>query len=431
MNFEEMPIKEPTNDEQENSSVVERTVNNNEDNIKNTVSKMQELFIKSAEQYLDKESDKYLKEQIIKFYSDENRLKTELTNVFGEMSSDDISKKIKDVSKSIENKDDFIKYIETKNFATSAEERTIEEERIRNVYESRDNKQLEDVRSEIAKNNEKLNSIENKEEYISTFQKLKEILDKEVVSQELKDVILDSDVLGAIAGIKPASYIQPQMEKRFLGIIKERNGLSSQDLKQFQEILKNFNIDFKIKDGADNNENRKKLKKYKKETGRELIHIYNNEKVLSVIESSNLFSEEEIELAKKDLGYFISDYLSSINVGTDQEKVLRVGALYGYEIMDVKDEITTYIILKKYERDGLSEKNILNALNTNNLSILSRIEQTDLKMLEKRRNTRGVRIKGIKGAICWKSYNFDSLVVKNKINQMQETLDIAKEVLKD
>lgn len=167
MNFEEIPTKElPINGEQEESSVVESNINNNEDDIKNAVLKMQELFIKSAEQYLDKESDKYLKEQIIKFYSDENRLKTELTNVFSDMSGDDIFKKIEETSKAIESKDDFIKYVETKNFATSAEERALEEERIRNVYESRDEKQLEAVRNEISEINsqgvEKNSKLESK-----------------------------------------------------------------------------------------------------------------------------------------------------------------------------------------------------------------------------------------------------------------------------
>lgn len=153
MSFEEIPTTESFNNEPEIRPIHEIQTIDNEDDIKNAVLKMQELFIKSAEQYLDKESDKYLKEQIIKFYSDENRLKTELTNVFSDMGSDDISKKIEEESKSIENKDDFIKYVETKNFATSQEERVVEEERIQNIHKIRDEESLDVVRNEISKIN--------------------------------------------------------------------------------------------------------------------------------------------------------------------------------------------------------------------------------------------------------------------------------------
>lgn len=154
MSFEEIPITESVNnDKQEVGPVHETKVNNNEDSIKNAVEKIQEIFIKSAEQYLDKDDDKYLKEQIVKFYSDDNRLKTELSNVFNGIKEEDIDKKIDEMSKSIDNKEDFVKYVETKNFATSPEERAVEEERVRSVYELRDEEQLEVVRNEISKIN--------------------------------------------------------------------------------------------------------------------------------------------------------------------------------------------------------------------------------------------------------------------------------------
>lgn len=314
-----------------------------------------------------------------------------------------------------------------------SEENIQAEIELKKLKEEENNKKIEEIRNDLLNNTEdgSINNEESflnhekKEELIVVFKKLKQILEKKEISQEVKDLLQSGDVLGAIAGIKPASYIQPQMEKRIFGIIKQRNGLSSEYLKKFQEILKNFNIDYKIMDGGDDSIKRKEIEKYKSETGVELIHVYNKEKVIDIIESSNLFSEKEVELAKKDVGYFINNYLHT----QGYPSVLRVGALYGYALEDVRDAIETFILENKYEQKGLSKIMIKNALEKEDPIILSKIEPTDLKMLKKRYNTKTIHIKGIKNDIQWASYNQDLPEVNDKIKKMQEVFDIAKKIL--
>lgn len=151
MNFEKNDITNlPNKSESKDFSDTENIKINNDRGVENATKEIKEFFIESATQYLDKEEDKYLKDQIIKFYSDEERLKTELTEVFRDVDEEEISKKIKEAQEKFGNKEAFIDYVTTKNFATSPEERVLEEERIKNIYQANDQKQLEEVRAEIS-----------------------------------------------------------------------------------------------------------------------------------------------------------------------------------------------------------------------------------------------------------------------------------------
>lgn len=310
----------------------------------------------------------------------------------------------------------------------------IEKEKIQKEEENNNN--IEKIRNDILKqtevknenNRENILSPQRKEELIIIFNKLKEILEEKNISQEVKDLLQNGDVLGAITGIKPASYIQPHIEKKFLGILKEREGLSSKDLQQFEEILKKFDIDFSINNGGNDPKNIKEIKDFKKQHGIEIIHIFNQKKVLDTMKSSNLFSEEEINLAERDMGNFLNSYLSKSN-NMDWDKVYRVGVLYGYPLEDVKSAIADSVLVEKYKKLGLSEENVNLALEKENSEVLLKIEKNDLEILRKRKNHKGVNIKGIKNGIYWGSFNPELPEVQNKIKEMQEVLDTAKEVL--
>lgn len=317
-----------------------------------------------------------------------------------------------------------------------SEENKKAEIELKKQKEEENNKKIEEIRNDLL-NNTEVGSINNKESYLNpekkeelivVFKKLKEILEKKEISQEVKDLFQSGDVLGVITGIKPASYIQPQMEKSILGIIKQRNGLSLEDLRKFQEILKNFNIDYKIMEGGDDYKRSKEIKDFKNKNGIELIHIYNQKRALDVMKSSNLFSSEEINLAERDMGIFLSSYLSKSN-NMDWDKVYRVGVLYGYPLDDVKISISSHVLFEKYKKIGLSKENINLALEKESLDILSKIEKNDLEIFRKHKNAKGVNIKGIKSGIQWSSFNPEIPEVQNKIKEMQEVLDMSRELL--
>ncbi len=150
MKSEQMPtIDSLKNGEKKERPILEKESSHSEEYIQDAVIKIQKLFIDSATKYLDKESDHYLREQIIKFYSDGDRLNLELSNVFRGVKEADVFTKIEQISKSFAEKESFIKYVETKNFATSPAERRVEEERISSIYEAKDAQDLRAVRSEI------------------------------------------------------------------------------------------------------------------------------------------------------------------------------------------------------------------------------------------------------------------------------------------
>jgi hypothetical protein len=176
------------------------------------------------------------------------------------------------------------------------------------------------------------------------------------------------------------------MEKKTFGFLTEREGISQKDLKQFKDILAEFEVDFKIKDDKEDPVLEKETKEFKEKLGIELIFIYKKKNVLETMKKSNLFTDEELTLAEKDIGHFLSSYLIASKIG--YEKGYRVGVIYGYPLDDVKDVI-------KGET----------------------------------KNIKGVKIEGMKGSIAWKSTNLETPEVQNKIKEIKEIFNLQKEIL--
>lgn len=80
------------------------------------VERISGLYIKAAERHLP---EGVLRRQIIKFYSDPERLFEELSNVFRDKSPEQIDQVIERVEEKLEDKDTFINYAVTKDFSTS------------------------------------------------------------------------------------------------------------------------------------------------------------------------------------------------------------------------------------------------------------------------------------------------------------------------
>lgn len=95
----------------------ENTDNDYENYIKEVVKKVQEIYIKAAEKYLPDGGS--LKKQIIKFYSDPERLQKELSNVFRGVDVGEIDKRVKNVEESFKNRDVFMEQALSKDFTTS------------------------------------------------------------------------------------------------------------------------------------------------------------------------------------------------------------------------------------------------------------------------------------------------------------------------
>ena len=86
----------------------ESTLENHTEELKNTVKKVQDLYIGLAEKYLDQKST--LKERIINYYSDSERLERELSVVFKGLNEQEINSEIERVSKLFENRTFFIEH---------------------------------------------------------------------------------------------------------------------------------------------------------------------------------------------------------------------------------------------------------------------------------------------------------------------------------
>ena len=99
------------------TKVEENTTIDYENHIRHTVKKVQDIYINATKKYLPEES--ILGKQIIKFYSDPERLFKELSNVFRGVKLEEIDQRVGRVEELFKNKKFFIKEVKSKNFSTS------------------------------------------------------------------------------------------------------------------------------------------------------------------------------------------------------------------------------------------------------------------------------------------------------------------------
>ena len=154
---------------------------------------------------------------------------------------------------------------------------------------------------------------------------LAKILAETKMPETVKDLLTKAEVICTVAGLKPASYLQPIEEKKTFGI-RTRKGLTKEEVKLFGDVLKRFGIDYYEK--ADIRAT---------DLGVKLITIYNKNLVMQTMKNSTLFNAEEIELAEKDFGSFEENILNGAKSG--YSSAYRVGVIYGYPLEDVKDHI--------------------------------------------------------------------------------------------
>lgn len=89
----------------------------NQEHMKDTVKRVQDMFINAAEKYLPVGNQ--FRNQIIKFYSDTDRLSKELSNVFKGVEESDIDRKVEGVKEQLNDEKFFIKEVLSKDFSTS------------------------------------------------------------------------------------------------------------------------------------------------------------------------------------------------------------------------------------------------------------------------------------------------------------------------
>ncbi|MDE1919342.1 MAG: hypothetical protein KGH56_01450 [Patescibacteria group bacterium] len=88
-----------------------------EGHLRDTVKKVQDMFIGAADTFLEKDSP--VRAQIIKFYSDPERLFKELSNVFRGVEPEEIDARVAEVEEKLKNESFFLREVLSKDFSTS------------------------------------------------------------------------------------------------------------------------------------------------------------------------------------------------------------------------------------------------------------------------------------------------------------------------
>ena len=158
----------------------------------------------------------------------------------------------------------------------------------------------------------------------------------------------------------------------------------------------------------------------------ELFNIYSQENAIQAMIDSDLFAEEELDLAKEDLGKFLGSYLVAENLA--KESAYRVGILLGYPLPDVKDFIKLEILSKKYPDIDL--RTIFKKIQSGDTQNNYNIDENDWEyLLLKIPTTQTINITGINGSINWKTFNIHDPVVIETKNKYRNLFDIQKNIM--
>ncbi len=249
-------------------------------------------------------------------------------------------------------------------------------------------------------------SQEEQEQIKDQFLELKNIFESQKLSKEAQRFFLDSDVSAVIAGIKPMSYVQPQLEEKKLGFIKKNAGLSKADVVAIQQVsdqlgiltLRNEQLE------AIRNITLPEMKNVA------LMLVINLQKTVEAMRASEAFKEEEIsEFAQDPLGAQLKKHN---NGKPDYIRNYRVGYQLGYPSSDVRDYIhSEEIKIKPPENLTDEEKNFLTTRET---------------------TRRRISVKGLYGqGVTWVTNNPESDDTKQLQTKLQQTFAIQKTIFND
>lgn len=273
---------------------------------------------------------------------------------------------------------------------------------------------------------------------------VKEIIDQENISPNIKELLQNIEVMAVITKIKPASFISRSTEKstKNTGSKFTESTLTENEIFQLETVLHKlglemFRHDYKIENSTrDLSEN---------------FTIYNIDECLIKMKKCNLFTEREIETAFKDFKiFFDKEYSNKSDYG-------RIGILYGYPKCDVEDFIRMRKIEKKYRIKNfdleimirvirgeafLNEQKkikLQNVKSKEEYRNLYNIEEDDYQFLLKKSITiKNIDIEGAhtkdkikaNNRIIWKSYNFGSKEVEALIKHYALLKKLQKEIFK-
>lgn len=239
---------------------------------------------------------------------------------------------------------------------------------------------------------------------------LKELIEIPETRSNVREILSEAEVISVICGIKPASSLEKESVEALLS--NEQNIFSDQDFTQLEEYLNKMGLQL----------SRDTQEVYY----HELFHIYNQENAIQAMIDSDLFTEEELDLAKEDLGKFLGSYLVQGNVG--KKSAYRVGVLLGYPLTDIKDFIKLVSLYEKYPDIDL--RSVLEQIQSGDTQNNYGISEDDWNYLvQKSPITQVVEVKGIRGGIRWKTFNMqDQVVIKTK-NNYKNCFDMQKNIM--
>lgn len=236
------------------------------------------------------------------------------------------------------------------------------------------------------------------------FGQLRKILDDPAISESVKYHLLTANVSAVIAGEKPVSEFKIEFEtERWKTWNKP---CIPSETQQLINCLNEMGISYCF------------VKNEDKGSGAQWVYVWKDvHHITEEMQRSELFTEQEIEMAQDDIGKFISGVLCDH----------RIGILFGYPHNDVKHFIKRDRIIEEYARIKNITRYSANDLIREGKVDFEVLDHEQAEILKK--NSKGVYINGVTEKIAFCSISYDNPEVKTKIDRYNRVFEIEKAVL--
>lgn len=261
----------------------------------------------------------------------------------------------------------------------------------------------------------------------ASLTELSESIEKREVSEEVRKILSDAELIAVIAKEKPLSSIGLEGlvdESDLSGLPLSQNERFLKNISTLEDILTELNIRYAFMDSNSDMWTRDSVNPPR---GAE---VWRQEEVLEVAQASGMFTDEEIASIEGTPEEFLVNRMRVGNKG--YSSVYRIGTLYGYPLCDVRDNIEIQRIIEKYELPlSFDLKTLMDSSTDSSArSKIDKMSSEDIDTFTRlKKSMLNVQIGGVHGSVGWHTYNKDSEEVIDKVKSIKDTFDLQREML--
>jgi hypothetical protein len=265
------------------------------------------------------------------------------------------------------------------------------------------------------------------ETHHTALSELAESIDKREVPEEVRKILNNAELIAVVVKEKPLSTIVLENlvdESELSGASLAENERFLKNIQTLRDILNEQNVKYVF---VDSNADMWNPDSVNPPRGAE---VWRQDGLVEAARFSGFFNEQEIASMENTPEDFLVNRMRANNQG--YANVYRVGALYGYPLCDVRDNIEIQRITEEYKLPPNLDLTTLEGSNNDSDlgQKINRMNQHDREtLIQLKKSMYSVHIDGVEGSVGWYTYNRDDEEVLDKVKSLRGAFDLQRQLI--